>query len=328
MLAIDEDEHIVQRWSDRLAHVVQADSTDEDALRQLGVADLPRAIVGIGTDIEASVLTVLALNELGVREIWAKAISAKHGKILSRSARDHVVYPEAAMGERVAHLITSRMLDFIEFDDGYAIAKVRAPREAVGKYSGRQSQLRTKYGITVVAVKMTGADFAYAQADTVVDRRSAADRGRQDRPGGALRDDHLSHRSSGRVAGLLPLSRLPDREVPRCSRPAGGRPRLAVRSSGSSTGSPESTKVPQCIGTMRLGADLLAGADRLLRDGCMGFMNQFGSYAPTGSSAASMPGYRGRSRRRSGRSRCRRRSRSGRRLAGARSTRRRHRNPP
>src|SRR5690606_19808590 len=60
VLAIDHDERIVQKWSDRLTHVVQADATDEDTLRQLGVQDLDRAIVGIGTDIEASVLTVLA----------------------------------------------------------------------------------------------------------------------------------------------------------------------------------------------------------------------------------------------------------------------------
>ncbi len=169
VLAIDEDEHIVQRWSDRLAQVVQADSTDEDALRQLGVADLPRAIVAIGTDIEASVLTVLALNELGVKEIWAKAITSKHGKILASVGANHVVYPEAAMGDRVAHMITGRMLDFIEFDDGYAIAKVRAPKEAIGKTLA-ESALRTKYGITVVGVKMTGSDFTYARADTVVDR--------------------------------------------------------------------------------------------------------------------------------------------------------------
>lgn len=169
VLAIDEDEHIVQRWSDRLAQVVQADSTDEDALRQLGVADLPRAIVAIGTDIEASVLTVLALTELGVKEIWAKAITSKHGKILASVGANHVVYPEAAMGDRVAHMITGRMLDFIEFDDGYAIAKVRAPKEAIGKTLA-ESALRTKYGITVVGVKMTGSDFTYARADTVVDR--------------------------------------------------------------------------------------------------------------------------------------------------------------
>ncbi len=169
VLAIDEDEHIVQRWADRLPYVVQADATDEHALQQLGVADLHHAIVGIGTEIEASVLTVLTLNDLGVREIWAKAISAKHGKILSAVGADHVVYPEAAMGERVAHLIAITMLDFIEFDDGYAIAKVRAPAEAIGRSLG-QSQLRSKYGVTVVAIKMTGADFTYATPDTMVDR--------------------------------------------------------------------------------------------------------------------------------------------------------------
>jgi trk system potassium uptake protein TrkA len=167
VLAIDEDEQVVQRWSDRLTYVVQADSTDEEALQQLGVSDLRRAIVGIGTDIEASVLTVLALDDIGVREIWAKAITAKHGKILSAVGADHVIYPEAAMGERVAHLIASQMLDFIEFDDGYAIAKVQAPTEAIGRSLG-DSKLRSKYGITVVGVKMTGSDFTYARPETVV----------------------------------------------------------------------------------------------------------------------------------------------------------------
>ncbi|MPZ29139.1 MAG: TrkA family potassium uptake protein [Micromonosporaceae bacterium] len=167
VLAIDQDDGIVQRWSDRLTYVVQADSTDEDALQQLGVADLRRAIVGIGTDIEASVLTVLALNEIGVRDIWAKAITAKHGKILSAVGADHVIYPEAAMGERVAHLIASQMLDFIEFDDGYAIAKLQAPEEAIGRTLA-ESALRSKYGITVVGVKMTGSDFTYARPETMV----------------------------------------------------------------------------------------------------------------------------------------------------------------
>lgn len=167
VLAIDQDDGIVQRWSDRLTYVVQADATDEDALRQLGVGELRRAIVGIGTDIEASVLTVLALNEIGVRDIWAKAITAKHGKILSAVGADHVIYPEAAMGERVAHLIASQMLDFIEFDDGYAIAKVQAPAESIGRTLA-ESALRSKYGITVVGVKMTGSDFTYARPETMV----------------------------------------------------------------------------------------------------------------------------------------------------------------
>jgi trk system potassium uptake protein TrkA len=167
VLGVDEDAKLVQQWSDRLTHVVQADATDEEVLRQIGITEFHRAVVGIGTDIEASVLTVLALTEVGIREIWAKAISVKHGKILRSVGAHHVIYPEATMGERVAHLITSRMLDFIEFDDDFAIAKTRAPREAAGRTLGEVG-LRTKYGVTVVGVKQHGTDFVYATPETVV----------------------------------------------------------------------------------------------------------------------------------------------------------------
>lgn len=167
VLGIDENLKLVEDWSEQLTHVVQADSTDEDALRQLGVPEFHRAVVGIGTDIEASVLTVLALTEIRVNEIWAKATSVKHGKILSAVGAHHVVYPEAAMGERVAHLITGRMLDYIEFDDGFAIAKVRAPADITGK-SLAEAALRTRHGVTVVGVKRGGEDFTYARPETVV----------------------------------------------------------------------------------------------------------------------------------------------------------------
>jgi trk system potassium uptake protein TrkA len=167
VLGIDADEHIVQDWSDRLTHVVQADATDNDTLRQLGVQDFPRAVVGIGTRLEASVLTVLTLTEIGVPEIWAKATSVKHGKILSQVGARHVIYPEAEMGERVAHLITGRMLDYIEFDDGFAIAKVRAPEDAVGRTLS-DIGLRGRWGVTVVGTKLPGQDFTYARPETVV----------------------------------------------------------------------------------------------------------------------------------------------------------------
>ena len=137
-------------------------------LRQLGVAEFGRAVVGIGNDVEASVLTVLALEELGMPDIWAKATTIKHGRILERTGAHHVVYPEAAMGERVAHLVTGKMIDFIEFDDGFAIAKTDAPRESHGKTLS-ESELRSRYGVTVVGVKRAKADFTYAKADTIVE---------------------------------------------------------------------------------------------------------------------------------------------------------------
>ena len=96
-------------------------------------ADFDRAVVAIGTDIEASVLTVLALAEAGVADIWAKAITRKHGRILERVGAHHVVYPEFSMGERVAHMLTGRMMDYIEFDDEFSIARTLAPPFTWGK---------------------------------------------------------------------------------------------------------------------------------------------------------------------------------------------------
>ena len=167
VLGIDEDAEVVQSWADRLTHVVQADTTNSDTLRRLGVRDFDRAVVGIGSDIEASVLTVLALSELGVKDIWAKALSEKHGRILERTGAHHVVFPEVAMGERVAHLVTGKMMDSIEFDDGFAIVKTRAPREAEGRTLA-DCALRSKYGVTIVGVKRPKTDFAYARPETEV----------------------------------------------------------------------------------------------------------------------------------------------------------------
>lgn len=169
VLGIDESESLIQSFADQLTHVVQADCTEADTLRQLGVQDFRHAVVGIGTDIEASVLTVLALSELNVPDIWAKAINANHGRILERTGAHHVVYPEAAMGERVAHLVTGKMIDFIEFDDGFAIVKTKAPAELVGR-TLEESGVRSKYGVTVVGIKRARADFTYARPETKVER--------------------------------------------------------------------------------------------------------------------------------------------------------------
>ena len=168
VLAMDESEDLVQSWAGRLTHVVEADSSNVEVLRRLGVQDYHHAVVAIGSDIEASVLTVLALSELGVPDIWAKAVNERHGRILDRTGAHHVVYPEAAMGERVAHLVTGKMIDFIEFDDGFAIVKTRAPQEAAGR-TLRESALRSKHGITVVGVKRARTDFTYATPDTMIE---------------------------------------------------------------------------------------------------------------------------------------------------------------
>lgn len=166
VLATDIDMDLVQKWSERVTHAVQADSTKLEALQQIGAADFSIAVVAIG-DVEASVLTVANLVDLGIAQIWAKAVSQSHGKILARIGASHVVYPEREAGERVAHLVSGRMLDFIEFDDGYAIVKMYPPKVVRGLTLG-ESGVRSKYGVTIVGVKSPGKGFTHATPETVV----------------------------------------------------------------------------------------------------------------------------------------------------------------
>lgn len=167
VLGIDNDEEFVQAHNGLLTHVVQADATNERALKQLAVPDFDRAVIGIGSNIEASLLATSLLVDFGVPQIWAKAISQAHGRILEQLGAHHVVSPETEMGTRVAHLVRGAMLDFVEFDENFAMVKTTAPREALGKPL-REAGLRSRHGITVIAVKPIAADWTYATADTVL----------------------------------------------------------------------------------------------------------------------------------------------------------------
>lgn len=167
VMGIDKDAEPVQAWADKLTHAVQADSTNESVMLQLGVADFNHAIVGIGSNLAASLMTLMVLTELGIKDIWVKAMTPEHGQIAQRIGAHHVVYPEADMGERVAHLITGRLMDFIEFDDGFAIAKIHAPALAHNQTLS-ESHVREKFGVTVVGVKRAHEDFRHATPDTVI----------------------------------------------------------------------------------------------------------------------------------------------------------------
>lgn len=167
VLAVDEDPNLVQKWAERVTHAVQADARSLDALRQIGADEFSIAVVATGSSIESSVLITANLVDLKIPQIWSKAISQSHGKILARIGANHVIYPEAEAGERVAHLVSGRMIDFIEFDDDFVLVKMYPPKPIRG-LSLTESKVRSKYNITVVGVKSPGKPFTYATEQTVV----------------------------------------------------------------------------------------------------------------------------------------------------------------
>jgi trk system potassium uptake protein TrkA len=168
VLGVDNNAKLVQNFAPRLTHVVEADSTDIEALRQLGAGEFSTAVVAIGTEIEASILTTAALTDLKIPRVVAKAISAPHGKILERVGADRVIFPEHDMGVRVGHSLAGRMIDYFQLDPGFALVETTAPKAIVGKTLA-DAEVRRRYGITVVCVKPQGGTFTYATPETVVE---------------------------------------------------------------------------------------------------------------------------------------------------------------
>ncbi|HYI33286.1 MAG TPA: TrkA family potassium uptake protein [Glaciibacter sp.] len=168
VLGIDASEEIVQALNGQLTHVVVADSTKEDTLRQLAVPEFDRVVVAIGSNVEASILTTSLLLRFGIKNVWAKAVSDPHGTILEQLGVQHVIYPEKDMGRRVAHLVRGAMQDYIEIGDNFAIVRTTPNSAVIGKPLG-EAQVRAKYGVTITAYKPAGKPWNYTTPDTVIE---------------------------------------------------------------------------------------------------------------------------------------------------------------
>ncbi len=168
VLAIDERESKVQRYAGQVTHAVVADATDVEVLRSLGVPSLAHAVVAIGEDIEASILCTGALTELKVPDVWSKANTESHARILKLVGSHHVIFPERDMGRRLAHQVTGQMLGYIDIDDNFALVETSVPEAELGRTLG-EAQLRARYGVTVVAVKPKRRGYTYTTPDTVLE---------------------------------------------------------------------------------------------------------------------------------------------------------------
>ncbi|TFG82754.1 MAG: TrkA family potassium uptake protein [Erysipelotrichales bacterium] len=153
VIGIDKDITCVDRVSDFATQAVQADFTDIDQLRAIGVEDVDVAVVATGTLLEESIMAILNLKELGVPYILAKAKNKLYMQILLKIGADKVVRPEKEMGERVAKQLLSRnIIDMVDIDDEYSITELHAPKSWVGK-ALIDLDLRTKYGVNILGVR-------------------------------------------------------------------------------------------------------------------------------------------------------------------------------
>lgn len=153
VLGIDADEDAVRALAERGIHTMELDATDERALRASGIHAVDVAIISIGEHIEASLVIVMIVKELGVPTIISKANTPLHGRILEKLGVTRVIFPEREMAVRVAHsLVMPNLLDYIELSPEFSIVEMPAPEEWVGR-TLKDLQLRNRYGLTLIATR-------------------------------------------------------------------------------------------------------------------------------------------------------------------------------
>ncbi|MGM0603970.1 MAG: potassium channel family protein [Bacillota bacterium] len=175
VLAIDRDPEKVQAISADVTHAVEADATDEEALKTLGVRNFDVAVISIGDNVSANILCTLILKELQLPYVIVKAPDALHGKVLTKVGADRVVYPERDMGSRIAqNLISSNVLDYIEFAPEYGVIEILASEKMTGK-TLKELELRANFDVNVMAIKRgeqlyisPGADDEIIEGDKLV----------------------------------------------------------------------------------------------------------------------------------------------------------------
>ena len=153
VLAIDNHESNVEAIKNAVTQAVILDTTREDALVAVDIGKVDCAIVCIGDDMEASILTALLLKKLEVPRILARASSPAHRQILSLIGVDEVVSPEEEMGMRLARRLSStHILHHLDISEDHTIAEVIVGEGFVGR-SLRDMNLRSRFGVNVVGIK-------------------------------------------------------------------------------------------------------------------------------------------------------------------------------
>lgn len=168
VLGIDSNEARVEDAELSVTHAVVADTTEEEALKSIGIRNFDCVIVAIGDDMQSSILTVLLLKELGVTKVIAKAVNKNHGQVLNKVGADWVIYPERDMGERVAHqLLSPNVLNFIELSREYNIEEIKIPLSMTGK-TLRELDLRARYNISAIAILSKGDIIISPSPDEII----------------------------------------------------------------------------------------------------------------------------------------------------------------
>lgn len=134
VLAIDQDELKVQAMLGRVTYAVEANATNETALRDLGVPDMDVAVVALGSQIQSSIISTMLLKSMGLPYVIARATDVQHAEILHRVGADKIVFPEEEAAERAASLdLSPNSVAYMTITDDTGVHKLRPPEYMRGR---------------------------------------------------------------------------------------------------------------------------------------------------------------------------------------------------
>ena len=169
VLAIDSDFRMVERRSATIPNIVQLDSTNIEALREIGADSFDTAIVCIGTNFEANVMTTVSLRKLGVRHVIAKVRTRTQREILLRIGADEVILPEHEAGVRLARRIAGNFVDYLEIGPDMCLVEMVAPAR-FHDHTLIEAQLRRKFGLTCLAIRRGDDVISNPPAETKIEQ--------------------------------------------------------------------------------------------------------------------------------------------------------------
>ena len=133
VIGIDSEKKYVENISEQVTHAVIADATDEHVLDELNIKNCDAVVVAIGENIEASILCVLHLKNIGVEKICVKANSKSHHMILSHLGISKIIHPEEDMGVRIAQSLCYPMVSrYMALEDNHYIVKIEIDEKLQG----------------------------------------------------------------------------------------------------------------------------------------------------------------------------------------------------
>ncbi|MBU0997673.1 MAG: TrkA family potassium uptake protein [Firmicutes bacterium] len=155
VLVIDKNYEKIEKVAKMVTNAICLDSTDVEALKEIGITSYDTVIVATGINVDNSILTTLILKDIGVKNVYVKVQSEYHARVVEKLGvdQDHLIWPEQAMGKRLAKILVSgNLLEYLELDQQYSFVSTISTKKIIGKHL-LELEIRTRFGVNIVAIR-------------------------------------------------------------------------------------------------------------------------------------------------------------------------------